>query len=124
MWCTTKYTTDHQCVRSQLYNMLVDERIKNFQNGEEFNDCVKTLEEVGEEPKEAQQTVISLYAMMETRDSQTMRLYGKIKNTQVVILVDSRRTHNFMDQRLVKRLGCFTQYISRVGVSIANGARL
>ena len=62
--------------------------------------------------------------MMRIGDSQTMSLYGKIKNTQVVLLVDTGSTHNFMDQRLVRRLGYLTQLITGIGVSIANGERL
>ena len=53
-----------------------------------------------------------------------MRLQGKIKNTKVIILVNSRSTHNFMNCSVAKRVGCSSQAMSGVGVTIANGQKI
>ena len=49
---------------------------------------------------------------------------GKAMNTSMVMLVDSSNTYNFIDQIVVKRMGCSIQTISGIGVSIANGDRI
>ena len=123
MWCGIKYFVGHTCPRSQLYQLLVEDSAEVCQE-EEFADCSDTLEELGNDSKENHNTVISLHAVFGTVDCQTMRKYGKIKNTLVVILVDSGSTNNFMDQWVVKQLGCKINTIPGIGVSVANGDKL
>ena len=59
--------------------------------------------------EEGLKPIISLHALLGTRDSQTIKLQGKIKNLIVMILVDTSSTHNFIDQNMVKRVGFHTQ---------------
>ena len=40
---------------------------------------------------------ITLYALVGSSSSNTMRIKGKIKNQEVVSLIDSGSTHNFLD---------------------------
>ena len=40
---------------------------------------------------------ITLYALIGSPSSNTMRVKGRIKNQEVVCLIDSRSTHNFLD---------------------------
>ena len=108
--------TGHQCTRSQLYQLLVDKSEENSQEVEEFIDYVTNLEETGEEGGNPQKPIISLHAMLGIDDSQTIRLQGRIKNSSLCLLVDSSSTHNFMDQAIVKRLGCHTQPLPGLGV--------
>ena len=68
--------------------------------------------------------VISLHALLVTGDSQTMRVQDCIKQHRVILLVNSGSIHNFIDQAMVKRIGCKTQSINDVGVSVANGERM
>ena len=124
MWCGAKYVLGHSCVKSQLYQLLVDDTEGDPQERDEFLDCLDQLEEVKEEGSESQKPVISLHAMLGTGDTNTMRLQGRIKNTQLVILVDSGSTHNFMDQTIAKKVGCHTHIMSGIGVSIANGDKI
>ena len=82
------------------------------------------LEKLKEKANDSQKPVISLYAMLGTGDSNTMRLQGRIKSLKVVILVDSGNTHNFMDQAIVKKVSCQTHTMARTGVTIANGDKI
>ena len=40
---------------------------------------------------------ITLYALVGNPSAQTMRVKGRIKNREVVSLIDSESTHNFLD---------------------------
>ena len=62
--------------------------------------------------------------MLGTENSQTVRVRGKIKHHDVVLLIDSGSTHNFTDQALVKRLRCQVQVEKKVAVFVANGDKL
>jgi hypothetical protein len=47
---------------------------------------------------------ISLNAISESLSPRTMRLEGLVKNQRVVILIDSRSTHNFLDPSILKKI--------------------
>ena len=125
MWCAQKFVSGHQCVRSQLYQLLVEdgeELLHDMDQNMGTGEITETI--AGNEAEEGLKPVISLHALLGTGDSQTMRLQGKIKTFTVVILVDSGSTHNFIDQGVVKRGGLHTQTINGLSVSVANGAQM
>jgi len=53
-----------------------------------------------------------------------MRVTGRIKNTRLHILIDSRSTHNFLDLATAKRLHCDIRKIPPLQVVVANGQQL
>ena len=90
MWCGVKYTANHMCTRSQLYQLLMEDGEGGLPDPEEFVDCVESIEEL---PNDAGNdnlpTIISLHALLGTDDSQTMRVKGYIKQQPVIILIDN-----------------------------------
>ena len=72
------------------------------------------------EPSGTVHLTISLHALFGTNDYHTMRMRGKIKNQSLIMLVDSGSTHNFRDQKAVKRLNCETQTVTSMAVIVAN----
>ena len=46
MWCGLKYYANHVCVKSQLYNILVEHNQSSDVKTEEFLDCIESMEEV------------------------------------------------------------------------------
>ena len=111
MWCAQKFVSGHQCVRSQLYQLLVEdgeELLHDMDQNMGTGEITETI--AGNEAEEGLKPVISLHALLGTGDSQTMRLQGKIKTFTVVILVDSGSTHNFINQGVVKRGASYTDY--------------
>ena len=50
-----------------------------------------------------------------------MRVLGKVKKHDLVFLVDSGSTHNFIDQAVVKKLKCKTQAMTMMEVTVTNG---
>ena len=75
MWCGVKYSYNHSCARSQLYQLLVDDVHEKYA---EYADCTSERE-VREEPStddtnRGLKTVIFLHALLGTGDSLTMRV--------------------------------------------------
>ena len=80
MWCGVKFTMGHRCMKSQLYQLLVedgDEQI--FETAEALNSGVDIQEVVEEESSTNIPHVISLNALSGMGDAQTMRIRGRIK---------------------------------------------
>lgn len=50
-----------------------------------------------------------------------MKVYGKLKSTKVLVLVDGGLTHNFISDMVVKELRLVTQLITPLRVQIGNG---
>lgn len=49
-----------------------------------------------------------------------MRLAARINQQEVIILVNSRSTHNFIDHKLTKRLHLHMEPLDKLKVMIAN----
>ena len=124
MWCGQKFVAGHACVRSQLYQLLIEDEEERSTDVEHTTGVVENTDEGYNEAEDGLKPVISLHALLGTGDYQTMRLRGKVKNLTVVILVDSGSTHNFVDQKLTKRVGFPTQTVTGLSVSIANGEKM
>ena len=122
MWCDIKFTLGHICVRSQLYQLLIEDLESKEGEQKEFADYTKTLDDggiIGDGSGTLH--AISMQALVGTEGHYTMRMIGKINNQSLVILVDSGSTHNFMDQNTAKRVNCGVQMIQGLKVTVANG---
>ena len=64
---------------------------------------------------------ISINAITGTPNPKTMRVIWVLRNQRVVILIDSRSTHNFVDAQLAKILGIRSASRDAIKVRIANG---
>ena len=122
MWCGQRYTATHNCVKSQLYQLLTDSMECNEEDTEVISDCVDNMDDPTSKGDEvATLHTISLQAYWGTDSCNTMRMQGKIKNQSIIVLVDTGSTHNFMDSTIAKRLGCRLHHIQGLHVTVANG---
>ncbi|KAL5810906.1 hypothetical protein ACOSQ4_027474 [Xanthoceras sorbifolium] len=48
---------------------------------------------------------ISFHAMAYTNHPQTIRVLSKLKNKEVIVLIDGGSTHNFIDQSIATQFG-------------------
>lgn len=64
---------------------------------------------------------ISFHAILGKSDGTTMKLQGKIGSREVLILVDSGSTHNFVTENIVEDLKLPIQFVPSFGVQIGNG---
>lgn len=125
-WCGSKYSPSHKCFKSQLYQLVVepvwehgsDMKSSSF---EEFPDYSKQLDIADQVPGSP---VLSLHALQGLQGHNTMRFTAIVGNTEVIVLVDSGSTHNFMDLRMAKRLNLVVESGSILRVMVANGVRL
>ena len=80
--------------------MLVESEVEN-----DVSLIVYSLEDmvVGQQV-EGDKPIISLHALFGTEGFQTMRVQGKVKNQNMVILVNIGSTHNLVDQGLIKKV--------------------
>ena len=109
MWCDVKFVQGHNCLRAQLYHLLVEEPTYGEGESEELVDCTNfIIEDKSQDSSEGNTPVISLHALWGTERCQTMRVVGRIKKQSLVMLIDSDNTHNFIDQSVAKRLKCKT----------------
>lgn len=66
-------------------------------------------------------TAISLHVIAGTPNPRTMRLLGRIGKSEVVILVNTGSTHNFLDLIIVARNQLLIQHTKKITIKVANG---
>ncbi|KAD4888929.1 hypothetical protein E3N88_21002 [Mikania micrantha] len=106
--CGAKYGPGHRCQAGTLKLLAADE------------DQDETVEPDPQESNE-ETAEISLHAILGRPHPTTMKVHGKINQTEVLILVDGGSTHNFVSDVLVNELKLETQLIEPFGVQIGNG---
>ncbi|KAB1203113.1 hypothetical protein CJ030_MR8G008945 [Morella rubra] len=67
---------------------------------------------------------ISLHALTGSLNPKTMRVVGRVGGQNVVILIDSGSTHNFLDPSIVKRGHLSVDRGEEIRVRVANGELL
>lgn len=110
------YKPGHQCKNKQIYVMICDE---NEEIGEEEAGEFVVMEQ-GEDCKEnvddeAPKMGISLHALHGNTSDTTLRL---------IILVDSGSTHNFLDIKAARQLGCTMEATTPLKVNVADGFKI
>nr|XP_043637841.1 uncharacterized protein LOC122608824 [Erigeron canadensis] len=82
------------------------------------------IEELSADGEKEQQPQISIHALTGIPSYPTMRVAGSNGNRQLHILIDSGSTHNFLKDRLAKKLQCDVREVSPLNVGVADGERL
>ena len=84
------------------------------------------VEETEEKEEDEGNPQISVYAIngVATKSYQTMRVTMTVNKKPLHILNDSGSTHNFLDVRVAKKLGCKVEEMGPMKVDVANGGNL
>ncbi|GJR93699.1 reverse transcriptase domain-containing protein [Tanacetum coccineum] len=109
-YCDDRYTPGHKCSKPQLF-MISD--VYEVENEENIGDTQ-------EHNPDDSLAEISFHAISGSINPQTIRLPGKIKNKEVVVLIDGGSTHNFIDQALVDRFSLVVETDTPFKVVIGN----
>lgn len=83
-------------------------------------------EEVGEEKEEeaaefAECAALSTKSAMGISSPRTIKLRGAVNDVQLIVLIDSGATHNFIDHRLMRHLGLVAEETRGYGVITGSG---
>lgn len=70
---------------------------------------------------EIQEPQLSLHALTRILSFHTMRIQDLVGTQPVSILVDSGSSHNFLDTKMAKKLGCAVEPVEKLKVAAVNG---
>ncbi|KAA0050169.1 Ty3/gypsy retrotransposon protein [Cucumis melo var. makuwa] len=122
--CNEKYSADHKCrlkEQRELRMFVVTEGKEEYEIVEEE----KEEKELGRiEVNEDLTTVVelSINSVVGLNDPETMKVRGKLLGEEVIVLIDCGATHNFVSEKLVKKLILPIKETSHYGVILGSGA--
>ncbi|KAL4376913.1 hypothetical protein GQ457_02G033300 [Hibiscus cannabinus] len=119
-WCAAKYTPGHKCAKSQLFHIAIEGEEEG--DHEVFLDCEEVVETMGSPRSEA--AILSLQAMWGTTNWETMRLKINMGGIELLALVDSGSTHNFVSLNAAKKLELRIEKRCNLKVTVADGGGL
>ena len=67
---------------------------------------------------------ISFHAITGAKHPHTLRVIRKLRNKEIMVLVDGRSTHNFIDQSIVTKFGLPVVRHTQLQVMIANREKI
>jgi hypothetical protein len=122
--CDDKYFLGRKCKEQNLF-MAISEDVSE-------EDFEASLVSMSPEPTDMTppsdppevELVISLNALTGFFAPQTLKIIGYIKHMQVIILVDSGSTHNFIHHRISQETNCYIRAINNFQIMIANGGSM
>ncbi|KAL3624153.1 hypothetical protein CASFOL_032969 [Castilleja foliolosa] len=109
--CDEPYTFGHKC--QKLFVLIMED--------EESEPASELSGELDEEELDCG---VSLHALRGQVPTDTIKLAGKVKNNQLVILVDSGSTHSFLDPNVVAKVKCEVEVTNPLQVTVAGGGKI
>ncbi|KAA8550293.1 hypothetical protein F0562_001977 [Nyssa sinensis] len=113
-YCDEKYSMGHRCERPQLF-MVEDSPDVGEENSNANGQGAEVLDALPE-------TFISRYCG--TQHPQTLRVWGRLKNKNLMVLIDGGSTHNFIDQATASRVGLYITRNKKLQVVVANQEKI
>ncbi|KFK32727.1 hypothetical protein AALP_AA6G281200 [Arabis alpina] len=117
--CVEKWHERHRCPRRELSVMIVHEEGPDKEWVEE--DETDSDEEGVVVPEMA---TLSLNLMVEISSPRTMKLKARVLETEVVVMINSGASHNFISEPLVKKLSMETEESHSYGVMTGTRAEV
>ena len=113
--CDERFVPGHRCKNPTLQVLLMDDE----------ND---TIEEKGDgtedegDHQHLDMAEVTLNSVVGLTPSNTMKVRGRVGDRDVVVLIDSGATHNFISARVVEKLDLRIEKGASYGVTFGNGA--
>jgi len=116
-FCDEQYSPNHALTHKKLEIHVMEVSDIEEETIDQFD---KTQEDGGTslDPQ------ISVNALTDIASFKTMRVTCCYKKKPLHILIDSRNTHNFLDEGVAKKLCCLITDIPILSVAVADGARV
>jgi hypothetical protein len=123
--CKGPYSRTHQCPEKHLKVLVTDDEEGSEDEGKIL--AVEVSEE--EEGVDGEMNVLSLLQLGQMSHKggnkpQSIQLKGVIQEVPIVILVDSGATHNFIDKRLVQKMGWPADNTKSMCIRLGDGSRV
>ncbi|MCH82511.1 retrotransposon gag protein [Trifolium medium] len=117
--CGGAFHPMHQCPEKQLRVLVVDDE------GDSEEEAKILAVEVGEEEEEdkGEMSVLELHHITH-ENHQTVKFQGSIHGVEVLILVDSGATHNFVPQKLVHQMDWPIETTPQMKVKLGDGFQM
>jgi uncharacterized membrane protein YhfC len=120
--CGEKYSPAHTCARPAA-NLNAIGALAGDGGGLLFDDMLFALESPQFHMMQ-DECFLSLHAMSGQPQHKAIQLRALVKNQALIILVDSRSSHTFLNLAMVARLQAPITPITALSVKVANGALL
>ncbi|KZV38810.1 hypothetical protein F511_32692 [Dorcoceras hygrometricum] len=111
----------HKCAYKLMQVALLDDEL-----GEEAEtmEGEAEVEETGDTIKEYGTLELPLFSSSGMSQPQTLKLKGKIGGEEVVIMIDSGASHNFVSRTLIEKFGFEVDEAVRFGVCLGDGGKV
>ncbi|KAF7826330.1 Retrotransposable element Tf2 [Senna tora] len=116
--CDDKWSPAHKCKNKRLNIIILSDLEEGEEDGEEF---VFDPDETRKDKSVSTLMSLSLNSVVGITSGRTMKLMGKIRGKEVVIMIDSGATHNFISEELVKRMGLEIEKTKSYRVTLGDG---
>lgn len=113
--CDEKYSVGHGCKNKKMQVLLVDDEVALKERNESDKECYVNLYKVGDVVELSIKSVVGLST------TNAMKIKETIEQQQVVVLIASGTTHNFISSKLVKKLAIPITKTSNYGVLVGSG---
>ncbi|KZV27240.1 peroxidase 64, partial [Dorcoceras hygrometricum] len=119
--CGEPYSPLHKCAFKLLQVALVENELTN----EEEIEVTTEMDGEIEEGVNSYGTVeLPLFSISGVTQPQTMKMRGVINNIEVIVMVDSGASHNFVSRKLIQQLGLQVDETISFGVCLGDGTRV
>jgi hypothetical protein len=123
--CKGPYSRTNQCPDKHLKVLVTDDEEGSDDEGKIL--AVEVSEE--DEGVDGEMNVLSLLQLSQMNQQgvnkpQSIQLKGILQGVPIVILVDSGATHNFIDKRLVQKMGWAADNTKSMCIRLGDGSRV
>ncbi|KAA0040168.1 ty3-gypsy retrotransposon protein [Cucumis melo var. makuwa] len=125
--CDEKYHFGHKCKELEVREMRMFVLHEN-------NEEEEIIEEECAPPKELNMfevegevnavVELSISSVVGLTNPGTMKVRGKLKGEEIIVLIDCEATHNFISEKLVREMKLYTKEISDYGVLLGSGTAI
>ncbi|KAA0051392.1 ty3-gypsy retrotransposon protein [Cucumis melo var. makuwa] len=125
--CNKKYSADHKCKMKELRELrmfvVVGEK-EEYEIVEENEPAEKGLAMLEVKDDNKAFVELSINSVVGLNDPGTMKVRGKLRDMEIIIMIDCGATHNFISEKLVKSLQITTKETAHYGVILGSGTAI
>jgi hypothetical protein len=115
--CDEKWVKGHRCREQKLFHMDVNvsvtvDEVSPKEISEEESEQTPPIPDIVDPANSQEEAIISLHAISGIQTLQTLKIKGYIKYHQLVVLIDSGNTHNFINRSTTVALHIFVHPVN------------